>query len=270
MNDTPLKMDLASRGSSDLEGPSGPSRNGVRTADQRAARGLSIVASVAETGTQRISVSLNSDEYVHLKAIAGSSQRSLGWVMRYALRRLLEEEPSREQLELPFGLAKHSGAHTEEEFLPNGINSLTNFNLRKVRRRTAGTIHSIHSYPTRFSPDVPGRLIEALSKPGQTVFDPFCGSGTTVAEAVRRDRRGIGVDISPLAVLISRTKCAHIREEDQAAIHSCVMLAKSLVHRLELSADPSAGGQTRFDVELRLHCANAGIKVLQSSPEAFP
>lgn len=223
-------------------------------------RSPSIASSIAQAATQRISVSLNSDEYAQLKSIAGSSQRSLGWVMRHALRRLLEEEDPRTQLKLPFG-HEHSGRDGEDVFLRNASNALASFNWHKLRKRTAGTIHSLHPYPTRFSPELPGRLIEALSKPGQTVLDPFCGSGTTVAEAARRDRRAIGVDISPLAVLISRTKCARIRIEDRAAIHACVLLAKSLVCGSERSPGPWADGEKPFHVPIREYCSNAGINI---------
>lgn len=38
-------------------------------------------------------------------------------------------------------------------------------------------------------------LIRALTKPGDTVFDPFSGSGTTVAVALKLGRSGIGMDI---------------------------------------------------------------------------
>lgn len=38
-------------------------------------------------------------------------------------------------------------------------------------------------------------FIKALCPPGGTVYDPFCGSGTTMAVAERHGRRGIGSDL---------------------------------------------------------------------------
>ena len=38
-----------------------------------------------------------------------------------------------------------------------------------------------HWYPATFVPEIPYSLIEVLSVPGQVVFDPFGGIGTTFA-----------------------------------------------------------------------------------------
>lgn len=44
------------------------------------------------------------------------------------------------------------------------------------------------------------RIIKASSKEGQTVLDPFCGCGTTIAVAQRLNRRWIGIDVTWLAI----------------------------------------------------------------------
>lgn len=67
-------------------------------------------------------------------------------------------------------------------------------------------LHEIHSYPAKFPPAMPSRLIAELSSPGDRVLDPFCGSGTTLLEALRSGRSAIGVDANPLATLIARVK----------------------------------------------------------------
>lgn len=66
--------------------------------------------------------------------------------------------------------------------------------------------HSIHAFAAKFPPQLPAWFIERLTEPGNTVFDPFLGSGTTVVEAMRLHRVGVGLDIDPLAVLMSRVK----------------------------------------------------------------
>jgi hypothetical protein len=48
------------------------------------------------------------------------------------------------------------------------------------------------------------RIIEASSKPGDIVLDPFCGCGTTIAVAERLKRQWIGIDISPTAIQVMR------------------------------------------------------------------
>jgi hypothetical protein len=57
------------------------------------------------------------------------------------------------------------------------------------------------------APEVALDKIEELTKPGGTVLDPMCGSGTVVRLAAEQGRIGIGVDLDPLAVTITRTAC---------------------------------------------------------------
>jgi DNA modification methylase len=70
--------------------------------------------------------------------------------------------------------------------------------------------HDLHPYPAKFPPQIPGQLIAALSLPGDLVFDPFGGSGTTAVEAVRLGRRAISLDANPLSALLGRAKTANL------------------------------------------------------------
>ena len=72
--------------------------------------------------------------------------------------------------------------------------------------RTGYLTHNLHPYPAKFIPQIPNTLIQELSSVGDTVADIFCGSGTTLLEALQLKRHAIGIDANPLAVLISRAK----------------------------------------------------------------
>jgi len=50
-------------------------------------------------------------------------------------------------------------------------------------------LHSLHPYPAKFIPQIPRRAIELWTKPGDLVYDPFNGCGTTVFEASLAGRR---------------------------------------------------------------------------------
>ena len=63
----------------------------------------------------------------------------------------------------------------------------------------------LHPYPARFIPELPGQALDLLAVDGP-VLDPFCGSGTTLAEAQRRGLPSVGVDLNPIACLISRVR----------------------------------------------------------------
>ena len=66
--------------------------------------------------------------------------------------------------------------------------------------------HNFHSFPAKFPPQLPQMVITNLTQPGDVVLDPMAGSGTAILEAFLSRRSGIGFDIDPLAILISKVK----------------------------------------------------------------
>lgn len=68
-------------------------------------------------------------------------------------------------------------------------------------------VENVHPYPAKFIADLPGAFLDALPvSPGTLLMDPFCGSGTSLAEGQRRGLNTVGVDLNPIACLISRVK----------------------------------------------------------------
>ena len=63
--------------------------------------------------------------------------------------------------------------------------------------------NSVHPFPARMAPEL---VLDVMSKHRKSlrVLDPMSGSGTVIAVARANGHRAIGVDIDPLAVLISR------------------------------------------------------------------
>lgn len=55
-------------------------------------------------------------------------------------------------------------------------------------------------YPTQKPTPLLGRIISASTNPGDTVLDPFCGCGTTIAAAQSLERNWIGIDVTHLAI----------------------------------------------------------------------
>lgn len=70
--------------------------------------------------------------------------------------------------------------------------------------------HNIHAFAAKFPPQLPSLFIKHLTAPGEVVLDPMMGSGTAVLEAALAGRRGIGVDIDPLAVKVCKVKTTPI------------------------------------------------------------
>ncbi len=71
--------------------------------------------------------------------------------------------------------------------------------------------HCFHSYPAMMIPQVAGRLIEKYGKKAKLLFDPFCGTGTSLVEAIIRNINAIGTDLNPLARLIAKAKTTPIK-----------------------------------------------------------
>lgn len=63
-------------------------------------------------------------------------------------------------------------------------------------------------YPTQKPEALLERIILASSDEGDTILDPFCGCGTTIAAAQRLDRGWIGIDITSLAISLIRHRLA--------------------------------------------------------------
>lgn len=71
--------------------------------------------------------------------------------------------------------------------------------------------HGFHSYPARMIPQIPSTLLdyyksEGVVSEGDTVYDPFSGSGTTAVEARLHGLNAEANDINPLACLLSLAK----------------------------------------------------------------
>ena len=70
-------------------------------------------------------------------------------------------------------------------------------------------IHKISAYPATMVPDMQNELIKLIKsedKSVQNILDPFHGSGVTLVEGMKNDLTPIGIDINPLANLITLVK----------------------------------------------------------------
>ncbi len=67
-------------------------------------------------------------------------------------------------------------------------------------------LHSLCPYFAMFPENFVERHVQAYTSPGDVVFDPFCGRGTTVFQSLLMNRKSKGVDINPVAACISGAK----------------------------------------------------------------
>jgi len=87
--------------------------------------------------------------------------------------------------------------------------------------------HSIHevSYRACYKPQLPAYFIERYAEPGQLVYDPFMGRGTTLIEAKLLGYNVIGNDVNPLSTILTAPRL-------------CQQGVEKIAHRIEQIALP--------------------------------
>lgn len=83
--------------------------------------------------------------------------------------------------------------------------------------RVKGLTHEFYRYPARFSPTFVRAAIQAFTRPGDWVIDPFAGGGTTLVEAMALGRNALGIDISSLSSFICEAKTQVLSDHEVAA-----------------------------------------------------
>jgi hypothetical protein len=80
------------------------------------------------------------------------------------------------------------------------VNTFTN-EFWTAKQRAAHSLHEV-SYRACFKPQLPRFFVERLTQPGEIVYDPFMGRGTTLVEAALMGRRPCGCDVNPLSAVL--------------------------------------------------------------------
>lgn len=102
-------------------------------------------------------------------------------------------------------------------------------------QRQAHSIHEI-SYRACFKAQLPEFFISRLTRPGDVVFDPFMGRGTTPVQAALMKRQAFGNDINPLSVLLTRPRLAPISLQTIAKALRSVPWSRGEIEREDLLA----------------------------------
>ena len=104
-------------------------------------------------------------------------------------------------------------------------------------------VHGFHTYPARMHPATAARLVGALSGPGATVLDPFCGSGTVLVEAMIAGRRAVGTDLNPIAVRLATLKTT---PRDASLVDALVTAAREVAVVADERRMRRAGATRRY------------------------
>ena len=111
-------------------------------------------------------------------------------------------------------------------------------------------IHSIHPYPAKFISDIPRELIKSISIPeGTVILDPFCGSGVTLTEAQKAGIPSIGVDLNPIACLLSRVKTRDLPKDFGLTARNLVKKCTSSRSKIKIPAIPNLDHWFKLEIQ---------------------
>lgn len=78
------------------------------------------------------------------------------------------------------------------------------FNIKMIEADTHSPEYLLHKYWARKPHNVIHECIKSLVPPNGSILDPFCGSGVTLREAGIQSIKATGIDVNPIACLISK------------------------------------------------------------------
>src|SRR5215212_3292140 len=130
---------------------------------------------------------------------------------------------------------------------PNTPLSELNLNWREKElpeKERTKHVHRLHPYLGKYIPQLVEIFLRKYFTAGQTVLDPFCGSGTTLVQANELGVHSIGYDVSAFNVMLCRVKTA---KYDSAKVRKEVL---DILEKVQSATQKPATTHGLFDDEL--------------------
>lgn len=131
--------------------------------------------------------------------------------------------------------------------------------------RDRGYTRTYYSYPAKFLSNLPRELTKMFSVKDNLIYDAYCGGGTTGLEAMLLERRSVGYDINPFAILIAKVKTRRLDlEKLQKLKQKVIDLRQKETKQVFDSEDESLLGRR---VSLEVSKITANIEYLEDETE---
>ncbi len=115
-------------------------------------------------------------------------------------------------------------------------NHLFGVDLAFKGKETQHATHALHPYVAAINPPLVRALIDTYFPKNQNIFDPYCGGGGVLVEAVLSGRNCTGGDINPLATMLSKAKTRNVDRD--SIISTGLEIINSATHKM-LTVDVS-------------------------------
>jgi len=96
--------------------------------------------------------------------------------------------------------------------IKSNLDNIGNWSFRLSRNE------SLHSYPATFVHAIPASIINALCLKGESILDPFGGTGQTAVEALKSGCKVISSDSNSIATLVTKAKLAYLSKSQRQKI----------------------------------------------------
>lgn len=95
--------------------------------------------------------------------------------------------------------------------------------INKDNNSTTYYTHGFHPYPAKFTPQIVNKYFNLYCQQGFRILDPFCGSGTTLVEGILNNMHSVGIDLNPIAYIISRAKSSKYSLEELSDLQNFIL-----------------------------------------------
>ena len=136
----------------------------------------------------------------------------------------------------PLDLAERGGRGTDG--LSGRVAALSPSLWEGSSVHTECTLHQLAPYIGKMKSTMAGALIDLFTSPGDTVLDPFVGSGTVGLECLLRGRNFVGADVNPYSLVLTGAKLTPPSSLEEALAHAeeHIEAGLDLAGRLDLTA----------------------------------
>lgn len=139
--------------------------------------------------------------------------------------------------------------------------------INNSQKNTTYFTHGFHPYPAKYTPQLVNKYLSVYCRKGNIILDPFCGSGTTVVEGAINGINSVGIDLNPIAYIISKAKSNRYEESDICLINKIIDQIKEIngvPTNIEIPDFPNRSHWFQDNVCLELADLKAKINIVEN------